>query len=130
MEEEKGYGWVVLASILLVIAGIFNIIWGAAAVSKSELLVSRLLFANLTFWGVVWLIIGAVEVCAGFAVLAKAQWARIFGIIMASISAIGAFFYIWAFPGWSILVIALDVLIIYGLAEYGGGSMPGMMSDE
>jgi len=27
---------------------------------------------------------------------------------------------IWAYPVWSVLVIALDVLIIYALAEYGG----------
>jgi hypothetical protein len=123
MEEEKGYGWIVMASILLVVAGIFNILWGVAALAKSELLVSRLLFGNLTFWGVVWLILGIIEMCAGFAILAKAQWARWFGIIMAALSMIGAFFYMWAFPGWSILIIALDVLVIYGLAEYGGRFM-------
>ncbi len=122
MEEEKGYGWVVLASILLVVAGVFNVIWGIGAVSKASLFAKDLLFANLTFWGVVWLIIGVIEICAGFAVLAKVQWARIFGIVMAAISMIGAFFYIWAFPGWSILIIALDVLVVYGLAEYGGSA--------
>jgi hypothetical protein len=51
--------------------------------------------------------------------LSKSQWARWFGIVMASISALTAFFYIWAVPTWVLIIILLDVLVIYGLAEYG-----------
>jgi len=58
-------------------------------------------------------------VIAGIAVLGKAPWARLFGIIWCSLSIIFYFMVIWAFPAWSILVMAIDVLIIYGLAEYG-----------
>lgn len=122
--NEKGSGWLMFASIMLVIAGLFNVIWGIAAVADSHVLVEKLLFGNLVFWGVIWLIIGIVEICAGFAVLSKAQWARYFGIVLAAISMVGAFFYIWSFPGWTILVIAIDALVIYGLGEYGGWETP------
>ena len=118
--DQKGEGWLVFASIMLVLAGIYNFIWGITALVKDEYLINQFLFANLTFWGWFWLIIGIVAMVAGFAVLNKAPWARWFGIIMASISAIGMFTVIWAYPIWSIVIITLDVLVIYGLAEYGG----------
>lgn len=118
--DNKGEGWLVFASIMLVLAGIYNVIWGITALAKKEFLEAQFLFANFTAWGIFWLIIGVIAVIAGFAVLNKSQWARWFGIIMASISAIGMFTVIWAYPIWSILIIALDVLVIYGLTEYGG----------
>jgi len=117
--DRKGEGWLVFASIMLVLAGIYNFIWGITALAKDEYLINQFLFANLTFWGWFWLIIGVIAVIAGFAVLNKSQWARWFGIIMASISAIGMFTVIWAYPIWSILIIVLDVMVIYGLTEYG-----------
>lgn len=118
--EEKGYGWITFSSIMLVIAGIGNFIWGITAVARDELLVNKLLFANLTFWGVVFMVVGALLVVAGFAVLSKVQWARFFGIVFCSLSIIFYLMVIWTHPIWSVLVIAMDVLIIYGLSEYGG----------
>lgn len=118
--EEKGSGWIVFASIMPVIAGICNVTWGITTLAKDELLVSQVLFANLTFWGWFYFILGIVAVIAGFAVPNKAQWARWFGIIVASLSAIFAFMAIWAYPVWAIMIIALDVMVIYGLAGYRG----------
>lgn len=117
--EEKGAGWLTFASIMLVIAGIGNFIWGITAVARDELLIHRLLFANLTFWGIVFMILGVLLVAAGFAVLNEAQWARLLGIIFCSCSIVFYLVVIWAYPVWSVLVIAIDVLIIYGLAEHG-----------
>jgi hypothetical protein len=117
--EEKGSGWLAFASIMLIIAGIGNFIWGITAVARDELLINKLLFANLTFWGVVFMIAGAFLVVAGVAVISKAQWARWFGITFCALSILFYFLVIWAYPVWSVLVIAIDVLIIYGLAEYG-----------
>ena len=119
--EEKGSGWLTFVSIMLVVGGIGNFIWGITAVARDELLINKLLFANLTFWGVVFMIIGVFLIAAGVAVLNKAQWARWFGIVFCSLSVIFYFMVIWAYPVWSVLIIAIDVLIIYGLAEYGEG---------
>ena len=48
---------------------------------------------------------------------AGASW---FGIFIASLNAIGALLSIPAYPFWSLAIFAIDVLIIYGLAAYGG----------
>lgn len=120
--EEKGSGWLTFASIMLVVGGIGNFIWGITAVARDELLINKVLFANLTFWGVVFMILGVFLVVAGFGVLNKVKWARVFGIIFCSLSIIFYFMVIWAHPVWSVLVIAIDILVIYGLAEYGEGA--------
>jgi len=121
-ETEKGSGWLLFASIMLMMVGVFNVIWGIAAVAKSTVFVAdtRLVFGSLNSWGWIYLILGVIEICAGFGVLSKAQWARWFGIVVGSIAAIMAFFSIWAYPGWALLIITLDVLVVYGLAAYGG----------
>jgi hypothetical protein len=120
-ETEKGSGWLLFASIMLILVGVYNLIWGIAAAANSSVWVfnTKLVFQNLKFWGWFYLIIGVLEICAGFGVLTKNQWARWFGIVVASISAILAFFFIWAYPGWAIMIITIDVLVIYGLGEYG-----------
>ena len=45
-------------------------------------------------------------------------WARIVGITVAGISMVVEFAYIPHFPLWSVLVIVIDALIIWGLATY------------
>lgn len=117
--EERGSGWITFASIMMVVGGIGNFIWGITAIARDELLVNKILFANLTFWGIVFMVVGALLAAAGFAVLYKAQWARVLGIVFAALSIIFYLMVIWAFPIWSVTVMAIDVLVIYGLAEYG-----------
>jgi hypothetical protein len=118
--EEKGLGWLTFASVMLILAGIGNFVWGIAAVARDELLVNQLLFANLTFWGVIFMILGVVLVIAGISVMSKAPWASLFGIVFCSLSVVFYLFVIWAYPVWSVMVIAIDILIIYALSTYGG----------
>ena len=40
------------------------------------------------------------------------------GIILAGLSALGNFMFIPYYPFWSLLIIALDVLVIWALAVY------------
>jgi hypothetical protein len=116
---ERGSGWLTFASIMLVIGGIGNFIWGITAIARDKLLVHRLLFGNLTFWGIAFMILGVVLVVAGIALLNEAQWARLLGIVFCSLSIVFYLLVIWTHPVWSVLVIAIDVLVIFGLAEYG-----------
>jgi len=119
MDEGKGYGWMIFASIVLVVVGIYDIIWGITALARDEYLLNQVLFANLTFWGWFYLILGIIGTCAGFAILAKQQWARWFGVIWAGVNMIFMFMVIWAEPVWALAIITLDLLIIFGLVTYG-----------
>ncbi|HVM56681.1 MAG TPA: hypothetical protein VMT74_04390 [Gaiellaceae bacterium] len=120
--DERGVGWLVFAATILGIAGIFNVIDGIVALSKSSFYVAgaRYIFSDLRTWGWIVLIIGIAEILAAFAILARAQWARWFGMVIAGLAAIAQFGFIQAYPFWSITIIAVCIFAIYGLAVYGG----------
>jgi hypothetical protein len=66
------------------------------------------------------LIVGALQIAAAFSIWNGGKFGRWFGIACAGLNAIAALLSIPAYPFWSLTVFALDVLIIYGLAAYGG----------
>jgi uncharacterized membrane protein (DUF2068 family) len=74
-------------------------------------------FSNLNTWGWVTLILGVVEIIAGFSLWAGGSFGRWFGIIAAGLVAIGALLDVRVLPFWSICVFALSVIIIYQLAK-------------
>jgi hypothetical protein len=66
------------------------------------------------------MILGALAVVAAFAVFAGSELARWYGIAIASINAWGQLMFLHAQPWWSVCMFAIDILVIYGLAAYGG----------
>ena len=119
-ETGDGSGWIGFAGVMLLLVGTFNVIDGIAAIANSDYIVNQLLFANLDAWGWFFLIWGALQVFAGFAVLGGASWAAIVGIVTAFFNAIAQLSWINANPWWATLAIVIDVLVIYGLVVYGG----------
>ncbi len=122
--EESGAGWVMFAGIMLLIAGVLNVIYGIAAIDNSKFFVhateTQYILSDLNTWGWVTLILGALEIIAAFSIWAGGGFGRWFGIIVASLSAIGALMSVPAYPLWSLAIFTVDLLIIYGLAAYGG----------
>ena len=116
-------GWVYFAGIMLMLLGAFQIIEALTALfNRHYLLVSSkglLVHADLAAWGWLHLALGVVAVVAGYAVMVGRRWAQIVGIIVAGVSAIVNLTYIAAYPLWSVIVIALDVIIIHALAVHG-----------
>ncbi len=118
----EGGGWLLFASIMLAIAGALNIVWGIAAISKSKFFTQNATYivSGLNTWGWVVLIIGALELLAAYSVLVGGQYGRWLGIFVAGINSIAALMSIHAYPFWALCLFGIDVLIIYGLAAYGG----------
>lgn len=106
------------------VTGALSIIWGLTAAFRPEFFSGTVLFANLNFWGITWLILGPVEIVAGVSVVLKAQWARIFTIIIASIGLVWNFMGMDTHPLWSATVMLLHVLVIYGLVVHGKPYVP------
>ena len=118
--KEEGWRWLDFSGIVLVIAGFFNFFWGVTALTKDEYYADQFLFANLTFWGWVAIIFGVISLFVGLMVFSKEEWARRLGIVWASFGAVIWFLTIWAAPVLSIIIIIANILVIYGLALYGG----------
>jgi hypothetical protein len=115
-------GFAAFAGAIMVMAGIFQSLAGLAAIFENEFFVVSKNYAyevDVTAWGWIHLIIGVVVALAGLAVFSGAPWARVVGITLAVLSAIANFFFIPYYPIWAVLIIALDVAVIWGLASYG-----------
>jgi hypothetical protein len=119
---DSGSGWLLFAAIMISIAGVLNVIWGIAAIGNSSFFVddTRYILSNLNTWGWVTLIVGFLQLLACVSIVRGGQFGRWFGIIVASLSLIAALLSIPAYPFWSLAIFAVDIMIIYGLAAYGG----------
>ncbi len=120
--EPEGAGWVVFASVLLFIAGIWNFIDGILAIGSSRVYVGEVhyIFGGLNTWGWIVMLLGITQLLAGAAIVNGSNWARWFGIFVAGINSIGQLAFLPAYPFWALAMFTVDMLIIYGLAVYGG----------
>jgi magnesium-transporting ATPase (P-type) len=125
----KRSGWLTFASVVLIIAGIMRVIDAIWAFgyhgALPDNLQDALLGHSLKTYGWIWLIIGVVLIVAGILVLGPsdrpgAEISRWIGIIAAGLSAITAIFVMPYYPVWSLIYIAIAIMVIYGLsARYG-----------
>jgi len=120
--SDKGAGWVVFAGILFLVSSMLNAIWGIAAVSSSHFFVGNAsyILSDLNTWG--WVAIGfaALEALAALSIWRGGAFGRWFGIGVASVAVVIAMMSIPAYPFWALVLVAIYVLVIYGLAAYGG----------
>jgi len=119
--EGRGYGFVLFASVLLLVVGFFNMIYGIAAIANSHVFTANAhyVIGNLRAWGWVTLIISVLQLVAAGGVLAGNQWARWFAVAVVGLNAIDMMFFIPAYPFWALTIIAIDVVALYGLCAYG-----------
>jgi hypothetical protein len=120
-EGGGGYGMVLFASVLLVILGCFNLIYGIAAIANSHVFTANAHYVvgNLRAWGWITLIIAVLQLAAGAGVATGNQLARWFGVAVLGLNAIDQMFFIPAYPFWSLTIIAVDVVALWGLCAYG-----------
>ena len=120
-DDDRGYGWVAFAGVLLIIFGTLNTIEGIAAIGNAHFFVANThyIFGSLNTWGWVVLCIGVIELAVGLGVFAKNQFSRWVGVFILSLNAIAQLLMIPAYPFWSLSIFTLDVLAIYGLIAYG-----------
>ena len=78
------------------------------------------MFSNLRTWGWLMLLFGLLLIVAAMGVFAGSGFSRWFGIFAASLGMIGHFSAMNMYPFWSLVVITCCILVIYGLAAYGG----------
>ena len=117
----EGHGLIVFASVLLVVIGCFNVIYGIAAIANSHVFVANThyVFGNLSSWGWITLIGGVLLLLAAAGVVAGNQLAHWFAVVVLGLNAIDQMFFLPAYPLWSLTIIAMDVVALYGLCAYG-----------
>jgi hypothetical protein len=116
-------GWIVFAGFMLIMVGAFHIIEGLVALFRDEVFLvgPRGLVVNVdyTTWGWVHVIGGLLAILTGAGLLAGQMWARILAVIVAFASAVINMAFLPAYPVWSAIVIAIDVLVIWAVTVHG-----------
>jgi len=116
-------GWVVFGGVMLIMLGAFQVVEGLVALFDDGFYAVRPngLVVNVDYntWGWIHTIIGVVGILAGIGLLAGNLAARIVGVIIAGLSALVNLAFISAYPVWSTIVIALDVIVIYAILVHG-----------
>ena len=112
---------VVLAGMLLAVAGVFTLIQAVYALTGHLFAAAdgQPLLLDLTAWGWLHLVLGALQLLVGLAVLQGATWARLTAAVVVGLSAISQMMFLPTYPVWSMLLITLDVLVIWALCMHG-----------
>jgi hypothetical protein len=94
-------GLVLFAGVVMMVAGVWHALAGLGALVNDKVYVSTPAYIysfDLTGWGWIHILLGIVVAAAGFVVLMGMMWARVVGIVVASISLIANFMFIPHYP--------------------------------
>jgi hypothetical protein len=115
-------GFTIFAGVMMMMAGIWHAITGFAGILEDQFYVNTPNYVfefDATTWGWVHLLVGIIVAIAGFALFSGAVWARVVGVVLASLSMIANFAFIPFYPLWSIVIIAVDIGVIWALTAHG-----------
>ena len=99
----RGTGRAAFASVLLLLVGFINIIYGFGALDDANIFANdkRYILDNLNTLGWVLIILGVVQLAGGFSLMAGNTFGRVLGIVGGSLGAIGALLSIGGAYPWN-----------------------------
>ena len=117
----KGVGRALFVAILLMIAGTLNIIYGFGAIGNAHFFDhTQYVFSSLHTWGWITVLIGVIQLIAGFSLVGGGAFGRIIGIVGAILGAFESLLSVGGtHPWWSLAIFALCVYILHGLIVLG-----------
>jgi hypothetical protein len=122
-EPTAWAGWVAFGGVMLIMLGTFQVIEGLVALFDDGFYLVRssglVVDVDYNTWGWIHLIIGVVGILVGIGLLAGNMAARVLGVVVAFLSALVNLSFISAYPVWSTILIALDVIVIYAIIVHG-----------
>ena len=108
------------AACMMLVTGAFGILQGFVALLDDTFYVKAPNYTyeiDITGWGWIHIVLGALLVVVALGVLAGATWARVAGIAVVLLSMLDNFLFLPYYPLWSLLIIAIDAWIVWALAQ-------------
>jgi hypothetical protein len=97
---------------------VFNLIDGIVALAKDDNFSDNdLFFGSLGLWGVILLIIGVLQLIAGGRLFQGRG--QLLALTLLMLSVVAHFFFLPAYPVWSIIILVVNFVLIYGITVYG-----------
>jgi len=128
--ERTGWiGWIIFAAMMLILAGIFELVAGFVAIVDEDYFQATgaaplFLAVDQQTWGVLQLIFGTIAILTGAGLLYGNIIARAFGVGIAIIGALMSLLSIGAYPVWTVVMITFDVVVIYAITVHGPEMRP------
>lgn len=124
LDELSGaaYGVAVFAGVLLAIVGSCQILMGLSAVLEEDAFtgIAEVYEVSFAAWGWANMLLGAIGLVVGVGILRGHGWAASAGIGYAVLSILGQFAFLTYHPFATIIVIAIDIVVIWALAKLIG----------
>ena len=126
-------GWIGFAAILMFVIGGIDFFQGLIALFEDDYYIvtqSGFLVVDLTTWGWIMLIWGALLVLAGFGLIAGQGWARWFTIVVVAVNFFAQLGFLGnsQYPLWALTALALNVVVLFALTARWSESEAEMAS--
>ena len=116
-------GWIIFAGVMMLILATFHVIDGLTALFNDEYFIvgkdGLVVKLDYTAWGVAHVALGALMAFAAFSLFAGRMFGRILGVVVAAVSAIVNVAFLASYPVWSVVMIALDIIVLYAILVHG-----------
>lgn len=119
--RSQARGWAVFAAVMLLIIGGLDALYGLAAILNNEIVIvggHGVIVADISTWGWVTLILGVLLMLTGIGLLAENELARWVAIFLIAVGAVIQLAWFPAAPLWTILTVALSVVVVYQLTAH------------
>ncbi|MEV0251459.1 hypothetical protein AB0H76_33035 [Nocardia sp. NPDC050712] len=121
VRQGVAMGTAIGAAILLFTVGLLNLFEGISAVADDDVFVAGPEYVyqfDLTTWGWIHIALGVLLVLCAFGLATGTTWGRVAAITLAALSIVANFLALPYYPAWSILIIALDVVVIWAVSTW------------
>ena len=121
VRQALAAGASIAAGALLLTSAVLTVLQGIEALVNNEPLLIGPHYVykfNPVGWGWVHIVVGIVLGIVAVGLITGRVWARVTAIFMACISIVAMFLWLPYYPMWSIIVIALDVIVIWAVATW------------
>jgi hypothetical protein len=116
-------GWIVFASFMLLLDGLFSALTGLVALFKNTAVfhsaTNSVWILSYTQWGWVQIISGTLAILAAISLMAGGLYGRVFAVLIAILSAVANMAFVPIYPFWALSIIVIDVLVIYAITTHG-----------
>ncbi|MDF8262701.1 DUF7144 family membrane protein [Luteipulveratus flavus] len=112
-------GLSVFAGTMLAVVGLFQLLEGLSAVLDDDVYVTTRDYVyqlDITTWGWIHVVVGLIGLLIGVFIVLGRTVALMAGIALAAVSAVTNFLFLPWYPWWSLIVIAIDVMVIWALS--------------
>lgn len=117
------------AATLLLVVSVLGVFQGISALANDEIFVAGIDYVykfDLTTWGWIVLILGLVGAAVACGMYTGAVWARVGAVVIAAVSIVANFLWLPYYPIWSLVLIALDAVIIWAVTTWDRDRVDGV----